>query len=86
MGYDVIDYETQCKKIRAQAIADGIAFNPVSGVPKGTKILPVCFMWVKSRGTVQGSSMTCLIFRRTGRSGQSVTYPTIRCISWMPGI
>ncbi len=41
MGYDVIDYETQCKKIRAQAIADGIAFNPVSRVPKGTKILPV---------------------------------------------
>ena len=41
MGYDAIDYETQCKKIRAQAISDGIVFNPVSGGPKGTKILPV---------------------------------------------
>ena len=41
MGYDAADYETQCKKIRAQALADGIDFNPVNGVPKGTKILPV---------------------------------------------
>lgn len=28
-------------KIRAQALADGMDFNPVNGVPKGTKILPV---------------------------------------------
>lgn len=41
MGYDAGDYETQCREIRAQAIAAGMDFNPVNGVPKGTRILPV---------------------------------------------
>ncbi len=41
MGYDAADYETQCKQIRTQALAGGIDFNPVNGIPKGTKILPV---------------------------------------------
>lgn len=41
MAYDAADYETQCKKIREQTLAGGMDFNPVNGVPKGTKILPV---------------------------------------------
>lgn len=41
MAYDAETYEQQCNKIRVRAITEGKDFNPVNGVPKGTKILPV---------------------------------------------
>ncbi|MCM1262187.1 MAG: Rpn family recombination-promoting nuclease/putative transposase [Butyrivibrio sp.] len=41
MAYDADAYEHQCNEIRTRNIAQGKDFNPVSGVPKGTKIFPV---------------------------------------------
>ncbi|MCM1048322.1 MAG: Rpn family recombination-promoting nuclease/putative transposase [Clostridiales bacterium] len=41
MGYDADAYEHQCNEARIRAIVKGEDFNPVGGVPKGTKILPV---------------------------------------------